>query len=364
MSQIYLEKLQLNNFRNLSNDVIDFSNNINCIFGNNGNGKTNLLEAIYYLVNRKSFRKNTNYQQIINVECENPEIIFSSALRAENELLALTGKIVADKSEWYLNNKLTKKKIGLKTVFINPFDSFSFHSTSAFRRNWVDQYLGLISSEYKSTLSKFTSSLRFRNNLLSKKPINYVDQLKANEQQFIELSYKVLQMRQDFLAELKDYCDKTFKIIFDEVHNLELKVESRLAGKSVDDLKVFYENQFKKDDVVGHTLVGVHRDDYIFYFDGFNSYEYCSLGQQKMSFLSLIFAYIELFRYKFNSYPMVLIDDVSGELDGRRWKNLIDYLEAKSFQVLITTANENFKKELEKIKDAKKIFISDGLIDF
>jgi DNA replication and repair protein RecF len=73
-----------------------------------------------------------------------------------------------------------------------------------------------------------------------------------------------------------------------------------------------------------------------------------------MSYLSLIFAYIELFRYKFNSYPIVLIDDVSGELDSRRWRNLIHYLEAKNFQVMITTANESFKNELEKINNSKK----------
>ncbi len=82
-----------------------------------------------------------------------------------------------------------------------------------------------------------------------------------------------------------------------------------------------------------------------------------------MSFLSLIFAYIELFRYKFTSYPIVLIDDVSGELDSRRWKNLIYYLRDKKFQVMITTANENFKKELEKIEESRKFFISNGHVE-
>jgi DNA replication and repair protein RecF len=82
-----------------------------------------------------------------------------------------------------------------------------------------------------------------------------------------------------------------------------------------------------------------------------------------MSFLSLIFAYIELFRYKFSSYPIVLIDDVSGELDQKRWKNLINYLELKKFQVMITTANENFKNELEKIPNSNKLNVVNGSID-
>jgi DNA replication and repair protein RecF len=79
-----------------------------------------------------------------------------------------------------------------------------------------------------------------------------------------------------------------------------------------------------------------------------------------MSYLSLLFAFIELFRYKLTFYPIVLIDDVSGELDGLRWKNLIQYLSQKTFQVLITTANENFSLELEQHSHAHKIFMDHG----
>ena len=79
-----------------------------------------------------------------------------------------------------------------------------------------------------------------------------------------------------------------------------------------------------------------------------------------MSYLSLLFAYIKLFRYKIRAYPIVLIDDVSGELDRVTWQKLIAYLDKCEFQVLITTANEKFKEELEKIESAKQIFISKG----
>jgi DNA replication and repair protein RecF len=362
MDQLYLKKLQLTNFRNLNNDVAEFSNGINCIFGNNGNGKTNILEAIFFLANKKSFRKNTSFQQIISVECEKPEIIFNSIFEKDKNLISYSGKIDYLKSEWFLDNKPTKKKIDLKTIFINPFDSFSFHTTSSFRRNWIDTHLSYLSKEYKTTLSKFNTSLRFRNNLLKKRPPNYKQQIEANDLQFSELSFKVIQMRKAFLEELKEYCMLTFKIIFHESHELNIELDSKFDNYSQQQILDYYKTSVQKDEIIGHTRTGVHRDDYVFQFDGYNSYEYCSLGQQKMSFLSLLFAYIELFRYKFNSYPMVLIDDVSGELDGRRWNNLIDYLQAKKFQVLITTANENFKKELEKIEEAKKIFINDGVI--
>ncbi len=363
MTQIYLKRLQVENFRNLNNSITEFSDGINCIFGNNGNGKTNLLEAIYFLINRKSFRKNTAFPQLISVESEKPEIIFSSVFDNEGDFLSYSGKIDNLSNNWFLNNNPTKKKLDLKVIFINPFDSFSFHSVPAFRRNWIDTHLSYISPVYKKALSNFTSALRFRNNLLSKKPPQYIDQINANDPQLAKFSYELIQHRKQFLKELKEYCMLTFKIIFDETHDLEIELDSKFLNNTEQEILEYYQESVQKDQIIGHTRSGVHKDDYVFHFDGYNSYEYCSLGQQKMSFLSLLFAYIELFRYKFNSYPMVLIDDVSGELDERRWKNLISYLQAKSFQVLITTANENFKKELEKIEEARKVFLKDGFIN-
>jgi len=363
MEQIFVHKIQVNNFRNLDNTVFDFSNGINCIFGQNGNGKTNILEAVYFLLNKKSFRKNTSFQQLISVECEQPQIVFSSVLKDTYEnLTSYTGQISNDKNSWYQNNEIIKKKPNLNSIFINPFDSFSFHNIASFRRQWIDSHLSILDKEYKKTLSKFNAALRFRNSLLAKKPYHYKEQILANDEQFSTYSYQLIQKKKQFLNDLVSYCALTFKIIFEETHELKIELDSKFQDLDQIQIHDFYKQSLEKDCIIGHTKNGVHRDDYIFNFDGFNSYEFCSLGQQKMSFLSLLFAYIELFRYKFNSYPIVLIDDVSGELDERRWKNLIGYLQAKNFQVLITTANTNFKKELELIEDAKQIVIKDGKI--
>lgn len=357
-----LSKLQVTNFRNLENDILEFSNGINCIFGNNGNGKTNILEAIHYLINKKSFRKNTGFPQIISIESEKPEIIFSSYFRSDKNSLTYSGKIFNNNQEWYLDNTSVKKKIEVETVFINPFDSYSFHTIPAFRREWMDSHLSKLDKNYKSNLRKFTQSLKFRNSLLSKKPNQYREQIKANDPQLAEYTFLINKRRVEFLSELNSYCDETFKLIFDETHLLKLDLKSKFKNMNIKQINEFYELSLEKDEILMKTQYGIHRDDYMFHFDGFNSYEYCSLGQQKMSFLSLIFAYIELFRYKFNSYPIVLIDDVSGELDSRRWNNLINYLKEKKFQVMITTANENFRKELESIKESTRFYIDNGYI--
>ena len=358
-----LEKLQVENFRNLKNSPVSFSKGINCVFGENGNGKTNLLEAVYFLSTKKSFRKNTAFPQIISIETGKPEILFNSVFSAENDQkLSISGKFSSKDSTWSVNGKPVRSKPKVASVFINPFDSYAFHTVPSFRRAWVDQYLSLVSKEYKEAFSKYNQALKFRNNLLSKKPNSYLAQVEAIDGQLCQYAKICTDLRLEFVDQLKPYCRTTFKRIFEESHELEIKLESKFANATQEEIRKFYRDNLQKDDVLGRTSYGIHRDDYVFLFDGFNSFEFCSLGQQKMSYLSLIFAYIELFRYKFSSYPIVLIDDVSGELDSRRWRNLIEYLEAKNFQVMITTANENFKRELEKIVNSNKLFVDGGLI--
>jgi DNA replication and repair protein RecF len=360
---VKLHKLQVTNFRNLNSDIFEFSDNINCIFGDNGNGKTNILEAIYYLINRKSFRKNTSFPQIISIESEKPEILFSSILKEDKNLFPYTGKWALKNTEWYIDNKPTKKKPNLKTVFINPFDSYSFHSIPSFRRDWFDSLFSKLSEPYKKNLKQFTDSLKFRNNLLSKRPAQFREQIKAIDPTLAEHTFNLLKMRYEFIEGIESYCTDIFRTIFHEDHQLKINMDSKFKNLSVSEIANYYNESLQKDEIMYKTHYGIHRDDYVLQFDGFNSYEYCSLGQQKMSFLSLIFAYIELFRYKFNSYPIVLIDDVSGELDSRRWKNLIDYLRDKKFQVMITTANENFKEKLESIEESKKFYIENGYLN-
>ncbi len=355
-----IKKLQAQNFRNLKNSVFDFSPGINCIFGSNGNGKTNLLEAVFLLTNKKSFRKNTDYSQMINIEGENPEIIIQSTFMNHEDLTPYSIRMNDNSEERFLNNKPEKTKTPSSSVFINPFDAYNFHTSSTFRRQWVDSHISLGDKEYRQVLNRFQKSMRFRNSILGMGGKNASNQLKAIDEQVAEYSAFITEKRYEFLTALNEFITPTFRSIFSEEHALLLNLDSLFVHWDKKKIFDFYRHQENADLKAGITQVGIHRDDFIFSFDGLNAFEFCSLGQQKMAFLSLIFAYIELFRYKFTSYPIVLIDDVSGELDSQRWKNLIQYLETKNFQVLITTANENFGKELEKIPASRKFYIEHG----
>lgn len=354
-----IKKLQATNFRNLKNDIFEFSSGINCILGQNGNGKTNLLEAVFLITNKKSFRKNTDYSQMINIEGESPELIIQTVFTDAGTVSSYSLRMTDSLQERFLNNK-PEKKAPSSSVFINPFDSYNFHNSSTFRRQWLDGHISLMDKEYRQVLSRFQKAMKFRNSILGFGGKAASAQLKAIDEQVSEYSAILTAKRLEFLASLNKFITPTFKAIFAEEHALELNLDSIFAHWDKNKIFEYYRHQESIDLKAQVTQVGIHRDDFIFNFDGLNAFEFCSLGQQKMAFLSLIFAYIELFRYKFTSYPIVLIDDVSGELDSQRWKNLIQYLETKSFQVLITTANEGFGKELEKIPESKKFYIEHG----
>lgn len=355
-----IKKLQVHNFRNLRPDIFEFIPGINCIFGKNGNGKTNLLEAIHLLTNKKSFRKNTSYSQMVNIEGGKPEFILQSVFDNGAELKAYSLRTSDKLEERFLNNVPHKGKTLSSSVFINPFDSYSFHTSSTFRRQWLDSHLSLMDLEYKQVMGRFQKAMRFRNSVLGMGGKSASSQLRAIDEQIADYSALITQKRYEFLNDLNRHITPTYRAIFSAEHALQLDLDSMFLHWDAKRISDFYRHQESTDLKAGITGVGVHRDDCIFSFDGLNAFEFCSLGQQKMGFLSLIFAYIELFRYKFSSYPIVLIDDVSGELDSQRWENLIKYLETKQFQVLITTANENFGKELERIPNSKKFYIDQG----
>jgi DNA replication and repair protein RecF len=363
MSTYKISKLQVTNFRNLNPDIITFSNGINCIIGENGNGKTNILEAINVLATKHSFRKNTGFPQFLSIDGGKPEIIFSSVFRnQESEKISYSSKMTNENIIWFVDGTPVKKKLDIKVVFINPFDSYGFHNNPSDRREWIDFFISQLDENYKKSLSKYIKALRFRNTLLNKKPNRFKEQVLAGDVELVQLSYFLTKKRVEFLEALEPLLEETFQMLFSEKHNLKINLDSRIIEMSPENIQKMLANNIETDSDRGHTSYGPHKDDYVLLFNGLNSFDFCSLGQQKMSYLSLLFAYIELFRYKYKSYPIVLIDDVSGELDQHRWRRLVEYLEKREFQVLITTANEKFKEELDRIKGANKIQIMNGSI--
>ncbi len=356
-------KLQVENFRNLENGQIEFGPRINAITGENGNGKTNILEAIHYIINKRSFHKNTSYPQILSTDCGQPEIILKSLFLNKDIEIYYSGKISRDNQLWFLNGKETTKKIPLNSIFIGPFDSLNFYSSPANRRAWFDSHARKINHEYDLTYIKFNKLLKFRNSLLTEKKYKFREQIDAIDIELSLVSFNLTTIKLSLINDINSFSENIFKKLFSEKHKIKLSLKKSIEGEnSLELFKQSLSKNIEKDIIIGHTSNGVHKDDYELFFDGLDSQEFCSMGQQKMCYLSLLFAYIELFRYKHIVYPIVLIDDISGELDNKRWEKLIGYLKDREFQVLITTANVLFNSELEKIKDIKRFYVSSGRI--
>ena len=364
MAAYKISKLQVKNFRNLQQDIMEFSPKINCILGKNGEGKTNILEAIHFIATRKSFRKNTGFPQFLGMDGEKPEILFSSVFTVnEKKAISYNGKISEEYSEWSFDGISGRKTVEIPIVFINPFDSYGFHNLANQRRNWFDRHITLLSEKYKNSLNKYKHLLRFRNNLLKERPSCYREQILALDREIAVHSKVLTEERIAFLADIQDFYCNVFGQIFSDKYSLQIHLETRVKGFGEQDIFDFMQHRVAKDEAAKITTYGVHRDDYAFLLDGLSTRDYGSLGQQKMSYLSLLFAYIRLFRYKMSSFPIVLIDDVSGELDRTRWGLLVRYLEKCEFQVLITTANERFEEELEKIVGVNKMRVQSGSVE-
>ena len=354
-----IEKIRFFNLRNLSDQILLFSPKMNCIFGENGNGKTNILEGIYLTINRKSFRKKAAFQQILSVDCGKPEIITN-----------LTTNNKSNKIEYYLtywdnqsftclkNNEEKVKKPKLDCVFISPFDSFSFHNESSFRRNLIDTFISRMNPNYKKSLLAYNKLLKQKNYLL-KYNIDH-SQLDAIDSVLSEKIVIINIERDNFIRNLNPCLEFIYHEIFSDEVCLSLEINTPFKSLNYNETFLKLKNNRSKDIESRVSRTGPHRDEVTLKFNGFDSVEFCSLGQQKTAYLSLLFAYINLFGYKFRVFPIVLIDDVSGELDSVRLSQLLKYLFKAEYQVVLTTANDDFKKKIMAFGNINLINVKDG----
>lgn len=369
MASYKIAKLSVKNFRNLESDIIQFSPGLNCILGENGNGKTNLLEAVFYLTQKKSFRKNTKFPQIYSMEGDSSEITFSSHLESTEDFLnssqniSYSGKVSGHSEMWYLDGKKEKKKLKISSILINPFDAFSFYENNSARRQWVNQYLAYLDEDFKKLQSKYEKLLSFRNQLIVTGERNK-GYLESIENDIYELMAKIVPRKSQFTADINQFSEKIFQDIFAEDHVIQLVYQSPFQEKSATEIReICQKNQDFPSKPYRSSFYGLNKDEFALFFNGLDSKDYSSIGQQRASYLSLVFAFVELFRYKFRAYPIVLIDDLSGEFDKKRLLNLISFFQKKTFQVLITTANNNLRQLLEKTIGINKLYMVNGKIN-
>ena len=344
-----IESIELRNFRNYENLDIHFSNGTNIFYGDNAQGKTNILEAAYLSGTTKS-HKGSKDKEMIRFGEEESHI--RTIVKKNEKTYQIDMHLRKSGSKGVAINKIPIKKASelfgiLNIVFFSPEDLNIIKNGPPERRRFIDLELCQLDKLYLSDLSRYNKVLNQRNRLL--KDIYYrkdlLDTLPMWDIQLLEYGRNIIQKRKQFVEELNEIITDIHSHISGGREKLVLKYEP-----SIDD--IFFEDELlrvrEKDLKLCQTTVGPHRDDMLFSVDGIDIRKFGSQGQQRTSALSLKLSEIELVKKSIHNTPVLLLDDVLSELDSNRQNYLLSSI--KDIQTMITcTGLEEFVRNQFKI---------------
>ncbi|MBD5429489.1 DNA replication/repair protein RecF [Lactobacillus sp.] len=369
---MYLDNLALKDFRNFSELKVDFDPYVNVFIGANAQGKTNLLEAIYFLGLTRSHRTSSD-RELINFEAKNASLqglVHKSQVEVELKL-RLTSK---GKLAWV--NRLQQKKLSryvgqMNAILFSPEDLSLVKGGPGIRRKFMNLEFSQINPEYLYFSSQYQQVLHQKN--------NYLKQLaakKASDQVFLDvlseqlagISAEIIARRFKYVSFLNTYAQVAHNHISNNQEKLQIEYRPSIHGINSDDsVESIYQQvlvNFQKNKLAeirtGLTLSGPHRDDLIFTINGKNAREFASQGQQRTIALSLKLAEIQLVHKLTNEYPILLLDDVMSELDHERQTSLLSYIHGKTQTFITTTDLEGIS--WEKIKSPRIFYLESGNI--
>lgn len=366
--QMNIVKLHLKNFRNYQELLIDFNNRLNIIIGDNAQGKTNILEAIYYLSITKSFLSVSD-RCVIRRDALFSQIGGKINSVAGSKKLAVLINENGKKTE--INDKEIKKHsdyIGnFRTVIFSPDNLRLIKEGPANRRRFLNIEISQLHRKYINILNEFNVVLKQRNEYLKVIKNGEYNTLYFNvlNTKFVLLAVDIYKYRETFINKVNYYLDKTYKEISDYdglklkyITNIDITTEEEMKTSLISKL----EKNFDKEVIYGSTMIGPHRDDFSFYLDENDLLMYGSQGQLKMAVLSLKLSEIEVFKDVSLEYPVLLLDDLFSELDIDKRNRIINYLN-RDIQTIITTTdvdsvnNENISNSyITKIEAGKVVY--------
>ena len=349
--------LKLYNYRNYQQLDLRFSPGINIFLGQNAQGKTNIVEALYYAAMGHSHRTH-NDGELIHWEQEAALVDFSfSRLEVENNLKIKLQK--GKRRQLVLNGgKLTLKELigSFNVVLFSPEDLFLVKGAPAERRRFLNTEISQASPAYYAELRRYTRLLQQRNTLLKR-----IRERKASsemldmwDEQLADSAAKIVKRRLEAVKKLKMLANLMQRRISDNRENLQLSYEFA-AGKSenmTENLVSWYNNALKEcrefDIFRGVTSVGPQRDDLEFTVNGKSLKSYGSQGQQRTSALALKLSELEFLRSETGEYPVLLLDDVMSELDETRRRQLLAFVRRENIQTIITATDAAYFPHDEK----------------
>ena len=346
---MFIKNIKVENFRNYENEVIEFNKNINIIYGNNAQGKTNILEAIFFSALGKSFRTSKEKQVImkekdffkIHTEFQKKDREGTVDLfLGDNKSISVNGVKL---------NKLSELLGNINIVIFSPEDINLLKDESAVRRKFLDMMISQLRKNYIYNLNNYKKNLEQKNNYLKSRNISDA-MLDVYDEKLAEYSENVYQYRNEFIEKIKEKIKEIHSNITDEDISIVYKTDCESKEKCLEKLK----KNREKDKYRGFSSVGCHRDDFKILINGDEVDIYGSQGQNRTAILSLKMAELEVINDEIGEYPILLLDDFMSELDQKRITNFLKSI--NNIQVIITCTE---KIDLE---NSTNFYVNNGKI--
>jgi len=352
---MYIKEIKLQNFRNYEIADIEIKEGVNIFYGDNAQGKTNILESIFVSSLGKSFRTNKDKELIKENEVSTKIQIKFQKENRENKVEVEIG----EKKIFSLNNielKKTSEIVGkINIVLFTPEDINILKNEPLKRRRFLNIMISQLRPMYIHFLSQYNKILEQRNNYL--KQIKYENKERKNldiwDEQLIKIGLKIFEYRKEFIEKINERIKKIHLETTENKENLEIKYKNNVINEEEYRKKI---KQKQEEDIQkGYTGVGIHRDDFEIYINKKNVAIYGSQGQQRSSIISLKLAEAEVIYDEKEDYPVLLLDDFMSELDKKRVKGFVKRI--KNNQVLITCTDkfdiDNMRYNTYKVEKAK-----------
>lgn len=356
---MWIKNLKLNNFRNYFYESVEFNEDYNIFIGDNAQGKTNLLESVYYLANASSFKK---IRDTDIIRFSQSQMRLAGTIRKGRSFKEVLIEVKDKDKSIFVNGVKYDRRKDLRSLFklvlFTPEDLAIIKDGPNLRRDLIDGIIEGIDFSYKKTKRDYDKVLYQRNRLLKNKTSSYFnEQLSAFDETITKLGYKILKTRKKFVKIIGDFAKDFHLSLTDGAEVLEMDYKPDLDAKDF----ASYVEDFKASKALDLKYLtsqrGVHRDDIDIFINGKPTKSFASQGQQRSAILNIRLAEVKLTKEVTGDEAVILFDDVFSELDEKRSLFLLENL--KGYQTIITATNT---KSLEDIDKNKISYIVDGNI--
>jgi DNA replication and repair protein RecF len=364
---MYIQELSVVNFKNFEHAEFQFSDSLNCFIGNNGAGKTNLMDAIYYLSFCKSFLNSVDAQ---NIRFEQDFFMIQGKYsRLESEEIVYCGLKRNQKKIFKRNQKDYKKlseHIGLiPLIIVTPSDTNLITGGSEERRRFVDSVISQYDAVYLENLIRYNRALLQRNNLLKQfagRGTFQSESLEVWNDQLVKYGLQIHEVRKTFIEKLQPIFQNYYELISGGKEKVGLKLQSDLIEN---DFAELLEQNVGKDRMFQYTTCGIHKDDFEFELAENQIRKFGSQGQKKTYLVAIKLAQFDFMKEISGLTPILLLDDIFDKLDKSRVEQIVKLVADDHFgQIFITDTNrEHLDQMIASLETESRIFtINDGAV--